>query len=669
MLVYGDIMYFGGDYNPEQWSEDIWADDVARMREAGVNLVTVGVFSWASLEPEEGSHRFGWLDRVLGLLADNGIGVDLATATASPPPWFSAAYPQSLPVDADGARLWPGSRQAYCPSSPHYRAAAVRLARAMAEHYAGHPALRMWHIGNEYGCHVSRCYCDTSAAAFRDWLRKRYDLPGLNQAWGTRFWSQEYTSFEEVLPPRKTPSFLNPAHDLDFRRFSSAELLACHQAELEVLREVTPDIPVTTNFMAGVHWEIDYWQWVPHVDVVATDHYLRADDPESHIDLAFAADLTRGLAGGAPWLLMEHSTSAVNWQPRNIPKTPGQMRRNSLAHVARGSDGALFFQWRASLAGAERHHSGMIPHAGTDSRIWREVCELGADLGRLTEVEGSRVTAEVAIVFDWPGVWAQERPGHPSVDMTARDEIAAWHRALWRLGITADFVPPDGDLTPYRLVLLPAQYLLGETARSALLSYVEAGGTLVAGAYSGVADDNDRIWPGGYPGALREVLGVRMEEFVPLAEGGTVTLSDGSTGRIWREHGRAVTAEVIASYTAGDADPVTDPWARVLDGAPAITRNTRGEGTAWYVSTRLDDPSLTRLLTRITGEAGVHPEPGAVTGLELVRRAHPDGPSYLFAVNHGVEAVPLEATGLDLLTGEPFPGTVPAGGVAVIRES
>ena len=478
---------------------------------------------------------------------------------------------------------------------------------------------------------------------------------------------------------------------------------------------MSPGVPVTTNFMAGAHWDIDYWEWAPHVDVVSTDHYLRAHDPEAHIELAFAADITRGLAGGAPWLLMEHSTSAVNWQPRNLPKTPGQMRRNSLAHVARGSDGALFFQWRASRAGAEKYHSALLPHAGVDSRIWREACELGADLRRLEEVEGSRVSADVAIVFDWQSVWAQEQPSHPSVDMTVRDELATWHRALWKLGVTVDFLPAHGDFTSYPLLLLPSLYVLGETDRAALNFYVEGGGTLVVGAYSGVVDENDAVWTGGYPGALRDLLGVRMEEFVPLGEGRTVTLSDGSTGGIWRELGRTTTAEVIASYTAGDGFHLggvdgedshigdsgpegsstdasgfgfgfgggspngdtslgdghvslagRDPWARHLAGAPAITRNAHGSGTAWYVSTRLDDASLRRLLSRIAAETGIAaPAPG----LELVRRSHPDGTTYLFAINHDDEKdIELAEAGTDLLTVEDFPGTVPAGGVAVIRQ-
>jgi beta-galactosidase len=235
---------YGGDYNPEQWPEETWADDVRRMREAGVNLVTVGVFSWALLEPADGTYEFGWLDRVLDLLHENGIAVDLATATASPPPWFSTAHPETLPVAPDGTRLWPGGRQAWCPSSPVFRAKAVALVDQLAKRYAEHPALVLWHVSNELGCHNAHCYCDVSAIAFRRWLRRRYGtLEELNRAWGTTFWSQRYGEWDEVLPPRTTPAVPNPTHALDFARFSSDELLDHYRAERDVLRRISPGVP------------------------------------------------------------------------------------------------------------------------------------------------------------------------------------------------------------------------------------------------------------------------------------------------------------------------------------------------------------------------------------------------------------------------------------------
>jgi hypothetical protein len=252
---------YGGDYNPEQWPEDVWPQDVRLMREAGVNLVSVGIFSWALLEPEPGTYDFGWLDRVLDLLHGGGISVDLATASASPPPWFSRLHPESLPVDRAGTTLWPGGRQAFCPSSTAYRSAIVGLTEALATHYADHPALAMWHVHNEYGCHNAHCYCDASAAAFRRWLQARYgDIDVLNEAWGTSFWSQHYGDWDEIAPARLTGlSYVNPTQQLDFRRFSSDELLDCFRTERDVLHRITPGVPVTTNFMAPNFKELDYW--------------------------------------------------------------------------------------------------------------------------------------------------------------------------------------------------------------------------------------------------------------------------------------------------------------------------------------------------------------------------------------------------------------------------
>jgi beta-galactosidase len=652
---------YGGDYNPEQWPESVWIEDAALMREAGVNLVSVGIFSWALLEPHEGKYEFGWLDRVLDVLHAAGIAVDLATATASPPPWFSRAYPESLPVTADGARLWPGSRQAYCPSSPVYRAAAVALVEQLATRYADHPALAMWHVNNEYGCHVAHCYCDASADAFRRWLQRRYaTLEALNDAWGTAFWSQRYSDWDDITPPRATPTFGNPTQALDFRRFSSDELLDCYRAERAILAVITPDTPVTTNFMLPAFKDLDYRAWAAQLDLISNDHYLRAELPDNHIDLALGADLSRSVGGGAPWLLMEHSTSAVNWQRRNLAKSPGQLRRNSLAHVARGADGAMFFQWRASAAGAEKFHSAMVPHAGTDTKVWREVVELGANLRALAEVAGSRVEGEVALVWDYESWWAQELDAHPSADMTFLDEIRAWHRTLWQLGITADVVHPEDDLSAYRAVLAPALYLVTDAGAAAIEAYTERGGTFVVGPFSGIVNENDHIRLGGYPGAFRELLGVRVEEFYPLGEGETVALSDGSTGQVWSELTHSDGADVVATYASAGAP----------HGGPAITRNTRGDGAAWYLGTRLDDASRARLLGRICAEAGVSAR-ATPDGVEVVRRRHVnDGSSYLFVLNHSDRAATVAGAGVDLLTGVGHAGaiTVAAGGVAVVRE-
>lgn len=635
---------FGGDYSAEQWPEETWTEDVRLMKAAGVNLATVGVFSWAMLETAPGRYEFGWLDRLMDLLATHGIAADLATATATPPPWFSHAHPGSLPVGPDGQRLWYGSRQSFCPSSPAYRDAAVALVERLATRYADHPALALWHVNNEYGCHIARCWCDTSAEAFRAWLRRRYgSVDALNAAWGTAFWSQRYTAWQEVIPPRKTPSFANPTQQLDFYRFSSDELLACYRAERDVLRRLSPGVPVTTNFLVD-RWSVDFWSWAGEVDLVAMDHYLVAERADPYADLAFIADLARSLAGRRPWALMEHATSAVNWQPRNLAKPPGQLRRDSLAHVARGADAVLYFQWRASRAGAEKWHSGMVPHAGTDTKVWREVVGLGAELAALADVAGSEVVADVAILLDWSSIWAQSHESQPSVDMDPVALTEQWHGALRAATITADFAPPGGNLSRYRLVLVPALHLVSDADAANLVSYVADGGTVVVGPYSGVVDEHDHIRLGGY-GAWRELLGVRVEEFFPLDAGQRVALSDGTSGRLWTELATADGAEVLVAYAGGP-----------LAGGPALTRHAYGAGTAYALTTHLDAADVRALLVRVAVAAGVTPViADPLPGVEAVQRRHTDGRTYTFLAND--TAAPVDVNGTIL----------PPGGFTVLR--
>ncbi len=652
---------YGGDYNPEQWPEEVWAEDMRLMAEAGVTMVSVGIFSWALLEPKEGEYDFTLLDRVLDMLYAHGIAADLATPTAAPPAWFFKAHPEALPVDRDGRGLSYGSRQTFCPSSPAYRRAALRITAEIARRYANHPAVAMWHVHNEYGCHNPACYCDTSAEAFRGWLRARYgDLPALNEAWGTRFWSQWYYDWDEILPPRATGAVPNPTHQLDWRRFCSDELLSLYVAERDVLAQAAPRIPATTNFMVMHNFDaLDYWRWARELDVVSNDHYLRSTDPESQIDVAMSGDQVRSLAGG-PWLLMEHSTGAVNWQPVNRAKNPGELRRNALAHVARGADGIAYFQWRAAKAGAEQWHSAMLPHAGTDSQIWRDVVRLGADLRSLAEVRGSTGAAQVAIVWDWDARWALELPSQPSAELRYLDLVRAWYEPLWRAGVAVDFVRPDADLSAYRLVLAPTLYLVDDDSTANLTAFATGGGTLVVGFHSGMVDENCHVRLGGYPGAFREALGVRTDELFPLLTGETVGLSGDGTGTLWSERVRLSGAEAIATYTTGP-----------LAGVPAVTRNTLGSGTAWYVATLPDPSTLTALLDRIRTEAGVQPVRTTAPGVEAALRRGPDA-DYLFLINHTDQdtEVTVASDATELLTAKAAPGsvTVPAGEVAVVRE-
>ncbi|WP_371478629.1 beta-galactosidase [Kitasatospora sp. NBC_00315] len=653
-------MAFGGDYNPEQWDEQTWKEDDELMRRAGVNLVTVGVFSWALLEPEEGRYEFGWLDAHLERLHSNGVRVDLATPTASPPPWFTLAHPEAMPVTPDGTRLTHGSRDTYCLAAPAYRRAAARIAEALAERYGEHPAVVMWHIHNEY---ATVCHCEQSAAAFRVWLRARYGtLDALNHAWGTAFWSQRYGAWEQITPPRATQWHHNPGHTLDFRRFWSDEALAAYREQRDaVRRHIPPAVPVTTNLMLPGYQTLDLWAFGREVDFVGIDHYMDAPGLDGDADTAFGADRARSFGGGKPWLLIEQGTNTVYLGDRVLPKEPGRILRSSLAHIARGSDGALFFQWRQSRAGAELWHSAMVPHAGPDTRIFRETVATGEAVAALDEIAGSTVTAEAAVLHDADAWWALDTDGLPSSELDYPGTLKRAHRALWDAGITTDFAHPEADLSRYRLVLAPSLYLVSDEGAAALRRYVEGGGTLLVQYFSGVVDQHHHVRLGGHPGAFREVLGIRGEEHRPLAAGAALALSDGSTGTLWSEDLRTEGAETVTTYAEGP-----------LAGRPAVTRHAFGEGTGWYVSTKLDDAAYRALIDRILEESGVSPElPGLPPGVEAVRRRSADGRSWLFVINNTDRDVHLALSGHDLLTGRPVPGgglDVPAGCSAVVRE-
>lgn len=652
---------FGCDYNPEQWTSDVWDEDIALMGEAGVDLVAINIFGWSHLEPRSGQYHFAALDDIIERLHAAGIAVNLGTGTSSPPAWLAKAHPEILPMAADGTTRYPGGRQAWCPSSPQFREAALALVDAVAQRYGNHPAVTLWHVSNELGCHNALCYCDASAASFREWLRAKYaTLDALNAAWGTAFWSQTYGEWDEIHTPRATLSTRNPGQELDFHRFSSDELLSYYRAEAEVIRAHSAT-PITTNFMVTAHIEnLDYWSWASDMDVIANDHYLDGRLAHPIAELAFAADLSRGLGQGAPWLLMEHSTGAVNWQPLNQPKESGQILRNSLTHVARGADAVCFFQWRASVQGSEKFHSAMLPHAGTDSSVWREVVELGGIVAGLDEIAGTRVHADVAMIFSWESWWATQTDSRPSQALGYLDQVHAAYGALYALGLTVDVVAPGADLSGYALVVVPGLHLVREAEAAVITDWIAAGGTALITFYSGIVDEDDRVWTGGYTGPFRDAIGLRIEEFAPIAQGDVLTLTDGSRATLWSERAHPTTATVEASFTDG-----------LAAGNPAITRNAWGSGEAWYLATLPEPDDYRALVARIAERAGVTP-PVVVDGghdVEIVRRSGPDA-SFLFIINHGDTSVRAEVSGRELITGLAARGhiDVPGGAVRIIRE-
>jgi beta-galactosidase len=608
-------LYFGGDYNPEQWPKEVWAEDIALMQKANVNLVSLGIFSWAKIEQSEGVYTFDWLDEIMDLLDQGGIAVDMATATASPPAWLTLKYPSVLPINFDGVQLSHGGRQQYCAASSIYREKAAALVEQIAKRYAKHPAIKMWHVNNEYGCHAPYCYCDESRKSFVNWLKNHYaSIEELNTSWGTDFWSQRYYSWEEIVVPKRTPdgTHPNPGQQIDFKRFSNDVTLELFKMERDIIKKHDPIKPVTTNFMSmKFTYAMDYFAWAKEVDFISTDHYLAQHDIENHIDLAQMADLTRAFAKGKQWLLMEHSSSAVNWQPKNYAKIPGQEIRNSLSFVSRGSQGSMYFQWRQSQAGSERMHSSMLPHAGEDTRVFREVAELGAILAAHPEISSYETDkAAVAMVFDYEQIWAMMQANMPTDDLSYPDTVASWYRALYKEGIKVDFVPANADLETlkgYQLVLMPMVHMLTESEEKTFTDYATGGGNLVVGYFSNITDRTLRVKLGGYGGNLvKDVIGVYVEEYYPLREA-SIKLSNGFTAKLWSELSRLNGAEAIATFEGGDAK-----------GSVALAKRDLGSSTAWYQGTELEDDSQRKFFSGICKELGIESVGGE--HLEITKR-------------------------------------------------
>lgn len=657
-------MSYGGDYNPEQWPEEVWYEDARLMKQAGVNLVSLGIFSWSKIETEDGEFDFAWLDQVIHILQEHGVSVNLATATASTPAWFVKKYPESLPVDEKGNTYHFGSRQHYCPNNKALIEHTKRLVRTIAERYKDHPAIKMWHINNEYGCHISACYCDTCASEFRVWLKDRYEtIEELNQRWGTSFWSQHYNEWDEISPPKMAPTFCNPSQQLDYKRFMNDSIFNLFKTEKEILREVTPDIPLSTNFM-GFFKPLNYFEWAKEVDIVTWDSY---PDPSEHPPavIGMMNDMMRGLKGGQPFILMEQVTSHVNWRNINVPKAPGVMRLWSYATVAHGGDGIMFFQWRQGKAGAEKFHGAMIPHSNSEtSRVYREVSQLGHELKKLDSLVGSRTPAKVAVVFDWENWWAVEIDSKPHNQLNYVERVFAYYHELFKQNISVDFVRASDNLSSYDMVVAPMLYMIKPGEAENIENYVSEGGTFVTSFFSGIVDENDRIHLGGYPAPLRKLLGLTVEEFVPHAEGHKKSIlinGNKSTCSMWSDIITLEGAESLATFN--------EDW---YLGLPAVTQHQYDKGKAVYVGTELEAHDLGTLLLGLAEEKNVHTFKGLPENVEVIERNTEDAKHYL-VLNHNATDVTVDLpknTYTNLLTGESFSAsTVSVKGidVAILR--
>ncbi|AOZ73550.1 hypothetical protein BK816_08005 [Boudabousia tangfeifanii] len=686
----GEVAY-GGDYNPEQWDAETVAEDLRLMAQAKVNLVTPAVFAWTNLEPEEGQYDFDWLEEVLDKLHQTGVKVDLATGTASPPAWMAQKYPETLPVNEHGVRLGFGSRQQYCPNSPKFKERARALAKAMAERFASHPAVRMWHISNEYGCHISACYCDNCLTAFRGWLQDKYgQIDALNQAWGTNFWSQAYRSFDQVGLPASLPTFHNPGQMLDWRRFCDFSLRQLMLAEAEELRAVTPRLPLTTNFMA-LFPALDYWEWAKHLDIISDDSYPEPASRASAAQVAFEGDLMRSLGRGR-FLLMEQAPAGVQWRLVNSPKRPGVHPLWSLSRIAHGADGICQFQWRQSLGGAETFHSGMVPHAGENSRIFKETVHLGEMLAKLAPALTDTCETKVAIVLDWESEWARLSAIGPR-QYVFGDSIRAWHRTFFEAGYQVDFVPADvaHDLSGYQLLVLPQLFAVSDQYAAHLKQLAEAGLHILVASPSGTVNEHLQASLGSAAGPLTDLTGVRVVEHwtgseallrdrlyadphplvdritsVINAPGETETVdldvevgsplaraleqfgkpAPALRGTVWAELAELASGvdeadvQVLATYLPSGV-------ASDLAGQFAITSRKLGEGVVTYLGVDLDPVGRAALGKYLCAKARLQPTwADAPAGVEAVRRG-----SYLFLLNHTDQAKELAGiNGQELLS-------------------
>lgn len=662
----GKIPY-GGDYNPEQWPQDVWDEDHRLFTRAGIDTLTVGVFSWSLTQPAEETYDFTVLDRVLDRAAAEGRQVCLATGTAALPPWLAKKYPEVNRTDFEGRRHRYGQRHNFCPSSPAYRRLSTAMAGRLAERYADHSALLAWHINNEYG---GACYCERCADAFRDWLRDRYaTLDALNDAWWTTFWSHRYTDWAEIEPPSAlTEHWRGPDHTafqgitLDYFRCITDALLGCFLAEKEAIRRYDPETPVTTNFM-GMFRPLDYHRWAPHLDFASWDSYPPLDAPPTWP--ALAHDLMRGLKDGAPFWLMEQTPSTTASRDVNPLRRPGELRLATFQAIAHGADAALYFQMRASRGACEKYHGAVIGHAGRDdTRVFGEVADLGKELGLLGDATlGARTPARTALLFDWDSWWALEISDGPSRLVKYQEVVHTYYRAAREAGADVDVVPQTADLTAYDVVLAPVLHMVKGDLAGRLEAVAARGGSVLTTFLSGRVDAHDRAFLTDVPGPLAPLMGVRVDECDARQPEIAQSIPElGSEARLVFEIVQPRGAEPVATY-GGD----------FYAGTPAVTRNAWGDGEAWYVATALDQPGvdqvIRRILTRhdLLGPYADHP------AVETATRVAPDGTRILFVLNHATEAAHLTApaTVTDLLTGKRAEKGAPLAldplGVAVLR--
>lgn len=658
-----DHFLFGGDWNPEQWPEDTWEHDLDMLEDAHINEVTINVFSWALLQPAEDRYDFSMLDKIVALLVKHDFNIVMATGTAALPGWMVRLHPETIRTEQNGTRHVFGGRHNFCPTSPYFRKASRALAAHVAERYAGTPGLVAWHVCNEYGGGGGLCYCDHCAEAFRTWLKNKYGtVEALNKAWCANFWSHTIYDWGDVVPPVSYGDGISDAKcvvsglQMDYRRFQNQAQLACYTNERDAIRAYDAATPITTNLM-GTFKDLDYFEWAKEMDVVSWDNYPGMDTPPSFT--AMCHDLMRGIGGNKPFMLMEQTPNQQNWFPFCKVKRPGEVRKLSWQAVAHGADTVQFFQMKQSIGGCERFHGAVIAHNGTEqSRVFKETAALGGELDRIGKrIMGSQIRAKVAIMFDWQSYWSLEGCVGPTAGFSYPNEVHRFYRAFWRRNVPVDIIEsttPLDKLKQYDLVVAPALITVLPGVAETLESYVSEGGSFITGYMAGIHDEHDLVVPGGYPGKLRDLMGVWVEEIDALAPDETIEV-----------HGDAVDAkgEIVASiiHREGARRLATYGGGEFYAGHSALTVNTYGKGKAYFVGTPLDETGMSAFMAPIIKELGLKPL-DTPEDVSLSVRYGDDGVRYAFLINNSESDKRLCLDelngGVELLTGHVVDGPV-----------
>lgn len=654
------VLLHGGDYNPDQWLDrpDILEEDIKMMKKAGVNTATVGVFSWSALEPQEGNFQFGWLHDIMDKLYENGIYTVLATPTGARPAWMDEKYPSVLRVEKDGRRNHHSGRHNHCMSSLEYRALVEKMDTKLAQEFGSHPGLILWHISNELG---GECYCDSCKKRFQEYLREKYhnNIEELNKQWWTSFWSRRFDSFEQIEPPYDNGEHSILGLNLDWKRFNSWNMKDYLAFERRILKKYTPQVPATANFMK-LFEQLDYVDLAKEIDIISWDGYPSwNNDYETPADtaaeLSFDHAVMRSLKKDKPFMLMESTPSLVNWHSVNKLKRPGILRASSIQTIGCGSDTVQYFQWRKGRGAAEQFHGAVVDHLGRDdTRVFKEVSEVGELLKKLAPVTGSRVASKAAVLFDWSNRWAiKDMQGIAHDTKNYEKEVRKFYNIHLKKGINADIVFPLEDLSSYSLVVLPMYYAVSKEAGAWLKEYVKNGGTVVATYLTAYVNENTLAYLGGFPGAgLGEVFGLYAEELDTLypTDSNAVLMKDGNKAIVkdYCELIKLTGAEVLGTYES-------DFYA----GMPAVTVHSYGNGKAYYIGTRMEEEDLIKFFTQIWSECGIK-EKELPEGVEYLTRTAEDGSTFDFYVNYNAMPVTVQLSkdGTNLLNGEAVSGKV-----------